>query len=179
MKKVLSYTIVSLSSIFLFNGCAPSQESIVAGKENTSFIKHEKIEIKNGETIAYAYFNQEAELLKVSTEPENYKFQINTEVVYITKDGFYPEFYYQNEIACHKKSWTHSYDNKACYSIFSKTNIADAAVRQGLMIVASLGFYQLYGGNSSIKTFDYEKFYKVIEENNLIEKREQLLKELY
>lgn len=175
MKRNLAYTFGFLLSIALLTGCTPSKESIIPGDDGTNVLKHKKIEIRNGKTLAYAYFNQNGELINLSKKAISHNKDEKLELVELTDNGFYPKLYFYGEIDCHKKSWTHSYLNKECYSIFTKTNAADAILRNGLIAASTLGFGLLYGGSSSIKTFDYEKFYKTIEDNNLIKKREELL----
>ena len=95
--------------------------------------------------------------------------------MYITESGFYPEHYYSGEISCIKRDWGSEYYNKACYSAFSKINVADAVIRNSIVAAGTLGFGALYGAKATIKNFDYETFYNAIREGGLIEKRKELL----
>jgi len=166
LKQVLGYYLGFLIFIMLLTGCAPSKESIIPGDDGLNIPQHERIKISRGKTIGYAYLNKDGKLINLSKEYIHYKREEKVEFVELTDNGFYPENYFLGEIACNKSSWTDVYENRQCYSIFSKANIPDAALRNGLIAVSTLGFGLLYGGSSSIKTF---------EENNLIEKRDELL----
>lgn len=133
-----------------------------------------KVLIKNDYTLAIAYFDEDAKLLEIQDTNFDKKNK-DLEAVYITESGFYPEHYYTGEISCMKKNWGSEYSNKACYSAFSKINIADAVIRNSIVAAGTLGIGALYGGKFTIKNFDYETFYKAIREGGLIEKRKELL----
>lgn len=166
--------LLSLLAIVLLTACSkPSKYSFVG--EKPTFVGHKEINLKMGKTIAYALFNKDEKLVEF-TEKNPYPYDKGIEVIRLTKEGFYTDSYYDDEIECITKKWGDTYSNKLCYSIFSKINTADAVVKNSLFVVTTMGFGVLYGGKISAKRFDYEKFYKLIEENELIKKREELLK---
>lgn len=179
MKKIINITFL-LVTIMLFLGCSKqpiSQRSMVGG-DNQKFVKNDKIPIVNDGIIAYAYFDEDKKLIDIKDTYKYFSRDKNIEVVNITKSGFYPQLYFTGEISCIKRDWGSDYANRECYSIFSKINIADAVIRNSIIAVGTLGFGTLYGGKATIKNFDYETFYKVIEENGLIEKRKELISKL-
>ena len=174
MKRTIAFTVLSLF-ILVCSGCGPiSEHSMVATVDSQSVIDDPEILIGNDNTLAIAYFDEDAKLLEIQKTNLNKK-EKELEAIYITESGFYPEHYFSEEISCKKKDWGSNYSNKACYSVFSKINVADAIVRNSIVAVGTLGMGALYGGKFTIKNFDYEKFYKVTRESGLIEKRKELL----
>ncbi len=174
MKRTIAFTVLSLF-ILVCSGCGPiSEHSMVATVDSQSVIDDPEILIGNDNTLAIAYFDEDAKLLEIQETNLNKK-EKELEAIYITESGFYPEHYFSEEISCKKKDWGSNYSNKACYSVFSKINVADAIVRNSIVAVGTLGMGALYGGKFTIKNFDYEKFYKVTRESGLIEKRKELL----
>lgn len=174
MKRTIAFTVLCLF-ILVCSGCGPiSEHSMVATVDSQSVIDDPEILIGNDNTLAIAYFDEDAKLLEIQETNLNKK-EKELEAVYITESGFYPEHYFSEEISCKKKDWGSNYSNKACYSVFSKINVADAIVRNSIVAVGTLGMGALYGGKFTIKNFDYEKFYKVTRESGLIEKRKELL----
>ena len=174
MKRTIAFTVLSLF-ILVCSGCGPiSEHSMVATVDSQSVIDDPEILIGNDNTLAIAYFDEDARLLEIQETNLNKK-EKELEAIYITESGFYPEHYFSEEISCKKKDWGSNYSNKACYSVFSKINVADAIVRNSIVAVGTLGMGALYGGKFTIKNFDYEKFYKVTRESGLIEKRKELL----
>lgn len=175
MKKIVNFSLLSLVSVF-YLGCTPiSERSLVPGK-NLEVVEHPEILIKNDYTLATVYIDENENLIDIK-DPDN-NIENNSkglEALYITESGFYSEHYYTGEISCKKKHWGSEYTNKACYSIFSKTDLTDSIIRNSIVAVGTLGVGTLYGGKYTIKNFDYEKFYKFIEKNKLIEKRKELL----
>ena len=173
MKRTIAFTVLSLI-ILVCSGCGPISEHSMVAVNNQSVIDDPEILIGNDNTLAIAYFDEDAKLLEIQDTNLDKK-EKELEAVYITESGFYPEHYYSEEISCKKRDWGSEYSNKACNSIFSKINVADAIVRNSIVAVGTMGFGALYGGKFTIKNFDYEKFYKVTRESGLIKKRNELL----
>ena len=173
MKRTIAFTVLSLF-ILVCSGCGPISEHSMVAVNNQSVIDDPEILIGNDNTLAIAYFDEDVKLLEIQDTNLDKK-EKELEAVYITESGFYPEHYYSEEISCKKRDWGSEYSNKACNSIFSKINVADAIVRNSIVAVGTMGFGALYGGKFTIKNFDYKKFYKVTRESGLIEKRKELL----
>ena len=175
MKIIVNFSLWCLVSIF-YLGCSPiSERSLVPGK-SLEVVKHPEISIINDYTLATVYIDENENLIDIKDADNNIENNPKgLETLYITESGFYPEHYFTGEISCMKKYWGSEYTNKACYSIFSKTDLVDSIIRNSIVAVGTLGVGTLYGGKYTIINFDYEKFYKFIEENGLIEKRKELL----
>jgi len=112
-------------------------------------------------------------LVSVSMKYEEPK-EEDIEVITITEDGFYPNYYLSDEeengkfITCSFASWKNKERgiSKKCDSEYTTHSIGH---------VLSNMFIALLGDPANIQSFDKEYFFKVIADNNLINEQKKLL----
>jgi len=135
-----------------------------------------KIQILNGKLLKEVYIDENFKANFKKIDGKNY------ETVKITSNGFYPNYTIpkNNTMPClaGKQEYKNENKNKYCNSIFVKYDIYSAptdVVANSIVTIFSLGLNVATGTFSAAKTFDKEKFSKVIKSNNLFKKREELL----
>lgn len=164
MIKLLFGIIILFSLSGCVNNPSPAKKSI------------SKIQIQNGKLLKEVYIDEN---LKASFKKFDGK---SYETVKITSNGFYPDYTIpkNNTMTClaGKHEYKNANENKYCNSIFVKYDIYSApidVVANSIVTVFSLGLNVVTNSFAAGKTFDKEKFLKVIKNNNLFKKREELL----
>lgn len=131
-------------------------------------------QLNNGETIGYAYMEDGKTLVSVSKEYKEP--QEDIEVIVISKNGFYPDYDLSNKelngdsIMCSLASWKNKEQGilKKCDSEYTTHSTGQVFANMGIMLL---------GDPANIQSFDKKYFLKIIEDNNLVNEQQKLLKE--
>jgi len=135
--------------------------------------EHTKLKLDSGYEIGYAYMKDGKILVSVSMKYEEPK-EEDIEVITITEDGFYPNYYLSDEeengkfIYCsfvNSKNKENGISEK-CDSEYTTHSIGHVFLNM---------FGALLGDAANSQSFDKEYFLKIIADNNLINEQKKLL----
>ena len=131
--------------------------------------------LSKGEVIAYAYMKNGRTLVSISDKYKQPEEDEDIEIIKITESGFYPDYYLSikdingDTIYCNMADWQNEKKGieKKCDSEYTTHSAG-----QVLFNISSV----ILGSVTNFQSFDKEYFFKVIEDNNLIQERKQLMR---